>query len=275
MIATEFPTFGALPFDPTQYGLADTSWHNDACPSFSVINAKGVHEESLWVEFADKAERETGCERFHYSTYCPKGQHNEPLEDLLDTEDAAVAEQFLKDRLAKRLGDRFAALLRKDIGAKNFKAVQRANLVHKINGENSICASHDFCDANMVMLAAYAEVMSVKEDDVDPNSEAVLALFTAGWDAAKRDHITEKHEAPLRAPEVVRALIKHIPDGANDKADAAIALGKTFLKQPDAATNALKNLYELMLEIDAGEHASHPAIVSARSVLVDAGKLVG
>jgi hypothetical protein len=45
--------------------LADTSWHNDACPSFEMTRHRQTAR--LWVEYPDLAERETKARRFHVS----------------------------------------------------------------------------------------------------------------------------------------------------------------------------------------------------------------
>lgn len=102
----EFEDFGELPFNPEDYGLTDTSWHNDVAPSFSVVAKHGdmtVHVETLWLDYADPAQREMeGNKRFMYLTYDPKGEHNEPLETLLDTDDVDEAKRFLEARFAQR-----------------------------------------------------------------------------------------------------------------------------------------------------------------------------
>lgn len=100
--ATEFPDFGALPLDPTEFGLDDTSWHNDVSPSFSLV-INSVNVETLWINYADpeKREMDEGV-RFTYYTYEPSGEHNEPLETLLSTDDVDEVRRFLQERFAQR-----------------------------------------------------------------------------------------------------------------------------------------------------------------------------
>jgi len=43
-----------------------------------------------------------------------------------------------------------------------------------------VCHSHDFCDANMAMLEAYADLLGVPVDDVDL-SDNVQGLFNDAW----------------------------------------------------------------------------------------------
>jgi hypothetical protein len=51
---TEFPTFDAASLPAIPADFVDTSWHNDACPSFTneALNLR------VWVDFADPADRE-------------------------------------------------------------------------------------------------------------------------------------------------------------------------------------------------------------------------
>lgn len=60
-----------------------------------------------------------------------------------------------------------------------------------VETDSQICHSHDFCDANMVMLAAF-EKLGFTEDDVIPDHsrwprvmEAMCGLWSAAWDEAK------------------------------------------------------------------------------------------
>lgn len=47
-----------------------------------------------------------------------------------------------------------------------------------------VCHSHDYCDANMAMLEAYADLLGVKSDDIDL-SDNVYSLFNDAWKWAK------------------------------------------------------------------------------------------
>lgn len=60
-VAKEFPDYPAADLPPIPDGFEDTSWHNDACPSFS-NEAVGL---IVYVDYLDKAERENeATERF-------------------------------------------------------------------------------------------------------------------------------------------------------------------------------------------------------------------
>lgn len=56
---------------------------------------------------------------------------------------------------AADIAARFASLLCAEIGAADFREVVRRNRTPRYRNSCS-CASHDFCDANMVMLDAFA-----------------------------------------------------------------------------------------------------------------------
>jgi hypothetical protein len=63
-----------------------------------------------------------------------------------------------------------------------------------------VCASHDFCDANVVMAAAFAEVTGEEPDTV--NCEGDLNLWNDAWGIARRDFLTAL--APETKAEVTR-----------------------------------------------------------------------
>jgi hypothetical protein len=73
----------------------------------------------------------------------------------------------------------FATKLRAEIGDENLAEVVRRNALPEYA---CACASHDFCDANMPMAAAFEEITG-REPDV--SSEEDCALWNAAWDAAK------------------------------------------------------------------------------------------
>lgn len=75
----------------------------------------------------------------------------------------------------------FARMLREDLGD-NMPEVNALNATPDYIG---CCASHNFCDANMVMLAAYAELHSCNEDDIRLDDDSVLGAMNSAWDEAR------------------------------------------------------------------------------------------
>lgn len=55
------------------------------------------------------------------------------------------------------------------------------------------CASHDFCDANMVMLDAWKEVFS---SHIDLQSEADTLIWNQAWQIAKANEFNFKGDTP-------------------------------------------------------------------------------
>ena len=77
------------------------------------------------------------------------------------------------------IADHFQAYLLVEIGLDNACEVDRRNATPEYAGA---CASHDFCDANMPMAAAF-EAVTGREPDVA--SQADADLWNAAWNIAK------------------------------------------------------------------------------------------
>jgi hypothetical protein len=73
----------------------------------------------------------------------------------------------------------FSRLLVSQIGDDNWHKVIELN---DSESDARICHSHDFCDANQIMLDA-CEELSIPADDV--TSEEFVTLTDAAWDIAK------------------------------------------------------------------------------------------
>jgi hypothetical protein len=71
------------------------------------------------------------------------------------------------------IADTFVRLLRAELSPAAFAEMQRRNRT----APAGVCASHDFCDANMVMLAAF-EAHELVPDMDDPT------LWNAAWERA-------------------------------------------------------------------------------------------
>lgn len=82
----------------------------------------------------------------------------------------------------EKLAQTFSALLESEIGATNMRTVGLRNAAQP--PESGICASHDFCDANEVMLEAF-ELVFGREYGGEINHEADMKLTCFAWDMAK------------------------------------------------------------------------------------------
>ena len=95
------------------------------------------------------------------------------------------------EALAYMLAERFAAILRDELGPKTFAEIKRRNETDPAYATS--CASHDFCDANMVMDAAFRDVLGrgpvMDEEGRDAEEDADIALWNAAWEFARKHWI--------------------------------------------------------------------------------------
>jgi hypothetical protein len=102
-----------------------------------------------------------------------------PPRDFLVADAIAARPQPTPDLLAQA----FSRGLRECLTGEQMGLVLERNRRPDMRG---CCASHDFCDANMVMLAAYSDLMDLTEAEIDGlELDGVMDLFNAAWDAAK------------------------------------------------------------------------------------------
>ena len=85
----------------------------------------------------------------------------------------------------QRLSVRFSELLREGLSA-----VEMAEVLSKnANEQNAqVCHTHDFLDANQVMLDAIADLGFRDLDLAEPLSDASIALWNAAWNLAKSNN---------------------------------------------------------------------------------------
>lgn len=91
-----------------------------------------------------------------------------------------------KQTQTAQLARSFSRGLARTIGAANLSIVRSRNAIGRAN----VCASHDFCDANMVMDSAFRRVIGRA---IDLQSDADCALWDSAWSAAKRAGFQPRH----------------------------------------------------------------------------------
>lgn len=99
--------------------------------------------------------------------------------------DAIDANTF-KDLTPAELAKSFSVVLRQWLTDSD---ISRINAANAANGyDPSVCASHDYCDANMAMLEAVSNATGVGVDDieVDISDARFCELFSEAWAIAKR-----------------------------------------------------------------------------------------
>lgn len=84
------------------------------------------------------------------------------------------------------LADRFAATLRKWLSPAEFSEMKALNETAEYRED--ICASHNYCDANMAMDAAWRETFG-EDAEIDADDEAQAQLWGDAWDVARERHL--------------------------------------------------------------------------------------
>lgn len=91
-----------------------------------------------------------------------------------------------KEKIARE----FSKLLRQELSDEDMETVNYRN-EHEY--DDSCCATHDFCDANMVMDQAFKSVMGYSPLGLALDSAArmeAMELWNAAWDVAKERKFT-------------------------------------------------------------------------------------
>jgi hypothetical protein len=80
----------------------------------------------------------------------------------------------------EQLAAEFTREVRAHLG-EQLDEVNRRNATKEYIG---CCATHDYCDANELMLRAYATIVQIPEDDI--MLDETMELMNAAWDLAKK-----------------------------------------------------------------------------------------
>lgn len=245
VLAREFPDFdqATLPLIPE--GFEDISHGIEGCPSFH-NTALGL---VLWVDFSNEADRENeGLKRFSIYPCDETGAHTTDLA-AVDTDDWAEAQAFI-------LAHQFAAELREQLTEEEFAQMR----IDNVGVAEGICASHDFCDANMPMDDAFEKVMGhrLPLGEETPEPYEAFATGAAIWNAAWK--IATPTLLTATAEEVLCDEFKEfceIHDIANDAGDAMDLLMSDTLT--DDQRHWLTDFSERWDEMRAAEDQAHTA----------------
>lgn len=143
----------------------DNSWHNDVTPCFIkppfCVWPKSVKEGTDYVVTMVDAD----------------GHHAEDVGEYV-FKDFDGLRDFLKIHADAAA---FAEALHAEIGDENY---QRVRVLNTTAAHVKCCASHVFCDANMVMLKAL-------KLDYPPESSKGIARWNAVWEAARERYLTQ------------------------------------------------------------------------------------
>jgi hypothetical protein len=121
----------------------------------------------------------------NYPAYLPSfDEHVNDLRDFLDTNST-------DEPLAERIGAKFADILKVWFSPEQWEAMRIKNAS---NPEN-VCASHDYCNANIAMLEAFhafnLNPRIVPDIDQDADTDDI-ALWDAAWKWAKANRLTAR-----------------------------------------------------------------------------------
>lgn len=86
---------------------------------------------------------------------------------------------------AAAIGDRFAELLRASLTPAEFAEMKHLNETDPTY-RTGCCASQNYCDANMPMAEAFAEIAG---HEVDGDNDDDAALWNAAWQHARKHHL--------------------------------------------------------------------------------------
>lgn len=99
----------------------------------------------------------------------------------------------------ERLGRRFVEILRSWLTPGEWSQMQTLNAAEP-EGDDFCCHSHDFCDANMAMIEAFAKIHDREPfyacDEADEQAvELDLTLINAAWSWAKGNGLSGERAA--------------------------------------------------------------------------------
>lgn len=214
-VKTEFPDYdGVLPYIA---GYEDTSWHNDACPSIEKDYGNGVRVR-IWCDYVDPERRESnGYTRFGVVAYSPTDEEGS---DMLSTDHFHLVIERVAQFEASmtipplELAKAFCRQLRielelyKELADETLGIINARNAEFEAKGDHSTCATHDFCDANQVMLDAIESICGFADYHFAQNE-----MINAAWEIARRarfdaDKCCEPVAEPVIEPMTVQEYFR-------------------------------------------------------------------
>ena len=206
-----FPDYGIDTMVPIPPEWSEMSWRHETAPSFGPCVGPMGEAAQIWIDYAQAAMREipeTG--RFTFSRRDAVGE----LTVIYAGDDYGetlrhVAIETLACAFAHRLADQLKPSEWQEMRARNLAV------------EAGMCASHDFLDANMVMLDAWR---STRDEAIVGDGEADtlgndLDHIYAAWSTATRYYLTACAEGARF--DAWRTTGRDVPSLANEGHDLA------------------------------------------------------
>lgn len=88
-----------------------------------------------------------------------------------------------QDKHVVAIAEAFAEVLRQWLSKDEFDAMKRLNETDRDYADGGACASHNYCDANMAMGAAFEQVIG---RDAPGNSAEDTAIWNDAWSLARK-----------------------------------------------------------------------------------------
>lgn len=82
----------------------------------------------------------------------------------------------------ENIAEEFAKQLKAEVGNANMRHIVAKNYQVDYRG---CCASHDYCDSNMVMADAFEEITGREPDDNSETHPEDWSMFNEAWEIAK------------------------------------------------------------------------------------------
>lgn len=183
---TMFADYPVATMIPVPESWTEESWHNDTAPSFSPCSGPMGEVAQVWVDYEDPAAREIPeANRFSFCRRDAVGElaaiyAGDDYDELL----RHVAIEELACNFAHRLGRMLRPCEWREMRLRNRTAGA------------GVCASHDFVDANMVMLDAWRATREPAIVDAGDAEQLAgdIDHVNAAWTVATRHYLTSDDE---------------------------------------------------------------------------------
>ena len=182
----QFPDYPVATMMPIPERWSEMSWHHDTAPSFSPCVGPMGEAAQVWVDYADPSMRKSPeAPRFSFS-------RRDAVGELTTIYAGADWDEVLTLAAVEALACVFARGLALELTASQWRDMRLRNRV----APEGTCASHDFVDTNMVMLAAWeAEWGHPLLPTAEPATfEDDLERVNAAWKIATAHYLTASDE---------------------------------------------------------------------------------
>lgn len=183
---TMFADYPVATMIPIPESWTEESWHNDTAPSFSPCAGPMGEMAQVWIDYEDPAAREIPeANRF---SFCRRDAVGELAAIYAGDDYDELVRHVAIEQLACNFARRLGRMLRPD-------EWREMRLRNRTAGAG-VCASHDFVDANMVMLEAWRatrDTAIVGAGDAEQLA-GDLDHVNAAWTVATRHYLTSDDE---------------------------------------------------------------------------------